>query len=645
MNSPTATIDIDTLMARIRAEAAKRREKEDHSAGVPDNRGQGSPPAYCGEESLVHALSIPQLSKPRFVPAERYHLNDFLALHDEDFLDAAYRGVLKRGGDIQGRAHFLACLRDGTLSKIEILGRLRYSPEGRRQRVPIKGLLPAFAVQHAYRLPVVGGLVAFAVALVRLPRMARNLQGLEAYQHQRNAELEATIHKAAQGAEANERRLGSAISDGSAGIHAAAQQVLTARETVIAECRRLEAQHGEWRKWREQVDLQQSLAQSRYLAIAQRLEAGESRNEALERRVNDAEQRDGVLEQHIAPLKKNVEALDGRISEFESHKQNIDKQLVDVIELAQQTSVQLATSLRETLGALEQRMEGLGSTWEAAQTDARSAHLRLVERIARVEGRVHAQGLQQSPPQAAPVESVGESTASPVALTRFDRLYFAFEQRFRGTREEIRRRLTYYLPMVRDSVVGSEGATVLDVGCGRGEWLELLREEGIKARGIDINETMAKECRERGLEVSVGDAIAQLKQLPDNALGALTGFHIIEHIPLDSMIELIEEAHRVVQPGGLVIFETPNPENLVVGACNFYTDPTHQRPLPPPLTQFLVEAGGFVDVTVHRVNAELLPQVFPAPSESDSPALRGALDYLRGVFLSAPDYSVVGRVA
>jgi len=239
----------------------------------------------------------------------------------------------------------------------------------------------------------------------------------------------------------------------------------------------------------------------------------------------------------------------------------------------------------------------------------------------------------------------GASGNPASARGRFDELYFAFEQRFRGSREDIRKRVAYYLPLLRGSAVGKQGAAVLDIGCGRGEWLELLRDENISAHGIDINEAMAKDCIERGLDVQVGDAIAHLRRLPDNALGALTGFHIIEHVPLDTLLDLIEEAHRVVQPGGLVIFETPNPENLVVGACNFYIDPTHQRPLPPVLTQFLVEAGGFVDVAVHRVNAELLPQVLDEPGENDTPALRTALTYLRQVFLCAPDYAVVGRVA
>ena len=584
MNSSSPTLmDADTLMAHIRAEVARRKR-----ATAPSEIDASiHEPIQSIGQIVLSPLPLPNLPKPQFAAAERFHLNDFLALHDQDFVDAAYRGVLKRGADVQGGQHFLASLRNGALSKIEILGRLRYSPEGRRRGVPVKGLLPAFAIQHAYRLPLIGGVVAFAIALLRLPRIARNLQGLEGYQHQRNAELESAIRNLAQMADANDHQLSAEIDRNASGL-----SELT---------RRIDAASTEMTQHVESI-------------------SGGLRTQLAEF--------SGQIEsttRHVATSEARSDALEGRIVLVESHKQVVDRQLVDVVALSQQASGQLASTLLETLGVLEQRVDGLSKTLDFAQANLQSAHLLL---MTSVEGR----GAQKA-------------SDPDHAASRFDKLYFAFEQRFRGSREDIRQRLSYYLPMLHESVAGKDGATVLDVGCGRGEWLELLRDEKILARGIDINESMAQECVKRGLDVDVGDAIAKLRQLPDNAFGALTGFQIIEHVSLDALIELIEQAHRVVQPGGLVIFETPNPENVVVGACDFYTDPTHQRPLPPVLMQFLVEAGGFADVAIHRVNANLLPQVFEEPGEDEPPALRTTLNYLRSAFLCAPDYSVVGRVA
>src|SRR5262249_31917377 len=158
-------------------------------------------------------------------------------------------------------------------------------------------------------------------------------------------------------------------------------------------------------------------------------------------------------------------------------------------------------------------------------------------------------------------------------------LYVAFEDQFRGTREDIKKRCRVYLPIIQDAGVGADEMPILDLGCGRGEWLELLQDEGLQARGLDINPLLVEACRKRGLEVVEGDMIAFLRTLPDASVGGITGFHIIEHVPLEILINVLDETVRVLKPGGLAIFETPNPQNILVGSCNFYIDPTHRRPL------------------------------------------------------------------
>jgi len=183
-----------------------------------------------------------------------------------------------------------------------------------------------------------------------------------------------------------------------------------------------------------------------------------------------------------------------------------------------------------------------------------------------------------------------------------DAMYVAFEDRFRGTREDIKKRQRIYLPYMTEVIKNTGGASVLDVGCGRGEWLELLKENKIEATGIDLNRIMVHECTERGLNVKEAEVIDYLRKLESNSLAAVTGFHIVEHLPLKTMISLFDESLRVLKSGGIVIFETPNPENLIVGACNFYTDPSHINPIPPHTLEFLLEARGFVDIKVMRLN-------------------------------------------
>ncbi len=176
-----------------------------------------------------------------------------------------------------------------------------------------------------------------------------------------------------------------------------------------------------------------------------------------------------------------------------------------------------------------------------------------------------------------------------------DAFYVAFEEQFRGSREKIFNRLKVYLPLIEKAKIGTLESPILDVGCGRGEWLELLRECGYEASGIDISKVMIEQCQFRGLETREGDAISYLQGLPNASLGAVTGFHIIEHIPLASLIKLFDEAVRVLRPGGLIIFETPNPRNVLVGSGDFYRDPTHLNPIHPDTISYIATLKGFIN--------------------------------------------------
>lgn len=181
------------------------------------------------------------------------------------------------------------------------------------------------------------------------------------------------------------------------------------------------------------------------------------------------------------------------------------------------------------------------------------------------------------------------------------KFYRAFEDRYRGSRDIIKSRLNAYLPFILplQSVFGS--CNGVDLGCGRGEWLELMQENGIDVRGIDVDQGMLEAARERNLNVSYGDAIQYLQSLASESQVLVSGFHIAEHLPFDLLQEVVQESLRVLKPGGLLILETPNPENILVGTTNFYLDPSHQRPIPPLLLSFMVEHYGFERVKTLRL--------------------------------------------
>jgi SAM-dependent methyltransferase len=148
--------------------------------------------------------------------------------------------------------------------------------------------------------------------------------------------------------------------------------------------------------------------------------------------------------------------------------------------------------------------------------------------------------------------------------------YQALEARYRGSRECIKERFRIYLPFLTPWLELDRSAEVADLGCGRGEWLELLQEHGFKARGVDVDGDMLDCCAKNGFSVEKAEAVTFLKSLSDDSQAVVSAFHVVEHITFEHLQMLVSEAFRVLKPGGLLILETPNPENILVSTKNFY---------------------------------------------------------------------------
>jgi O-antigen chain-terminating methyltransferase len=218
-----------------------------------------------------------------------------------------------------------------------------------------------------------------------------------------------------------------------------------------------------------------------------------------------------------------------------------------------------------------------------------------------------------------------------------DQFFADFEAKFRGSRSEIVQRLRAYLPYLENELQTpiEQRRHFVDVGCGRGEWLELMSEMDIPCLGVDLNTAKVEECVAQNLAAIATDAIAYLKQQEANSLGGVTGFHIIEHLPFPLLIELFDAAFHALVPGGVLIFETPNPENLIVGACNFYYDPTHLNPIVPDVAQFIAQQRGFSTAQIKRLH--------PFPDDYQMSG-NTALDQTLNKFLfSAQDYALIAR--
>jgi len=209
-------------------------------------------------------------------------------------------------------------------------------------------------------------------------------------------------------------------------------------------------------------------------------------------------------------------------------------------------------------------------------------------------------------------------------------VYALFEERFRGSPDEISRAQRFYL----DSLRGVPGP-VLDAGCGRGELLRLLRAEGIAAVGVDSNPVSAGALRREGLSVEEGDAIARLEARPPASLGAVTAFQLVEHWPPGDAFRFLQAARRALAPGGVLVAETINADSLSALRA-FYLDPTHVRPWPPDALRFLAEAAGFTDVRVVYRSPLDASRRLEEKTENDRK--------LNALLFAPQDYAVIGRV-
>lgn len=186
-----------------------------------------------------------------------------------------------------------------------------------------------------------------------------------------------------------------------------------------------------------------------------------------------------------------------------------------------------------------------------------------------------------------------------------DIFYREFEDRYRGSREEILERLREYVGHVaflKDT--DQKKRRIVDLGCGRGEWLEVLREEGLEAIGVDLNQAQAESARALGFEIEIENALDWLARQKDRSIDFISAFHLIEHLEFPVLVRLFKEALRVLKPGGGLLIETPNPESLIVGAYKFWFDPTHIRPYPPELITHLLESLSFKKIELLRLHPD-----------------------------------------
>ncbi|MCK4761900.1 MAG: class I SAM-dependent methyltransferase [Candidatus Aminicenantes bacterium] len=215
--------------------------------------------------------------------------------------------------------------------------------------------------------------------------------------------------------------------------------------------------------------------------------------------------------------------------------------------------------------------------------------------------------------------------------------YSDFEQRFRGGAEEVKEKLKQYLP------VFDTADNILDIGCGRGEFLELMQQEGQKARGIDISASMLKEAAEKGLQCEKTDALQYLNRQPDASFGGIFSAQVIEHLQPEYLRDLVRESFRALQKDSPILLETINPLSLFALSNIYFLDVTHRKPLHPEYMRYLLESSGFSDVRIIYSGDLSEEQLVEAgPDQPLAKEFNTNVDKLNKMLYFSPVYAVTG---
>jgi SAM-dependent methyltransferase len=333
--------------------------------------------------------------------------------------------------------------------------------------------------------------------------------------------------------------------------------------------------------------------------------------------------RTAELEQQVASMQRY--ALGAELVQAEAHAASVNLEL-------------LKGEVRSVIQTLEDLGMAIAPAAGLAGAGERLSELR--ERVNGLDRRLRLlQAQATAPVQAAPDAGPVQAAAPDSAL--FD--YVGFERRFRGDPEVVAATLAErYL----DLLVANP--PVVDIGCGRAELVELLARRGVEAIGVDTDPSMVAEAQARGLDVRQVDGSSFLRGREPGSLGAIIATHLVEHLELPDLVELLELAATRLRPGGLFIAETPNPTSLVVLGNSYILDPTHLRPLHPSLLTFLCEGAGFRDVRL-RFHAPATDYHLPMIDDPDAPPwtkrVNDAFAKLNSVLFGPQEYTLIATAA
>jgi SAM-dependent methyltransferase len=603
--------------------------------------GPKTEPVTSQETIKSERANLESTPAPPNTQKKMRRLEDFEQLDNAAFIREAYHYLLNREPDAGGWSYYDP-LQRGYLSRVEVLHAIACTPEAKRGGARVKGLTLRYYLIAPFRVRFVGYGLRILSGLIRLPRHVRAI-------YTTGRELSRVAGELAQ-SQQQIAELGVQLREVSA-----AQAERKGHDTRVQD--HIAQHEGRIEDYQRKIEEHEMRLAAASAAVDQTVRAQNGLHQRLEVFTQHATAKLGriglTLDRRAEmndTLKSDIRQLRLIADEHAKALGDYQKHLVSGVGISDEmsrNSNSLASigdelnKIADQVSEANRRLDSfdhLGASVPSLQSRTLEVDLALAEfrrRLLALERRSSAVS-RTTRRETKQMKEVTQEPASgsnfPVGDTAFDSFYADFESRFRGTRADIQQRQSVYLRYLKTDDDNLMKKPIFDIGCGRGEWLELLGKEGINAVGVDLNKYFIDENERHGLKVVHQDALAFLKSQPDNSARAISGFHIIEHLEFPTLLELLDETLRVVAPGGVAIFETPNPENLITAAHMFYMDPTHRHPIPPLLAAHLFSHRGFSDVQVLRLQSAEVPQ----DADFDS-------KFLHNLFFGPRDYGLIGR--